>query len=223
MNAESPAKNGFLGMLLGLLGIGKTPTGTGSAPESLPYRLRDDFLSAAEASFYHVLRQVVGERATVCPKVGLGDLFFVVRPNENQGARNRIAAKHVDFVLCDPATMRPLAGIELDDASHTREDRKERDVLVEKIFKAAGLPLLRFPVQRSYALAEVNACIAPVFGSGESAPAISPDAASEPADGKLTAPLCPKCGVSLMIRTSARGRFFGCPNFPKCRETAQLA
>ena len=106
--------------------------------ERLPYLLRDDFLSPAEISFYHVLRQAVGERVTVCAKVRLADVFFVARPNENAAARNRIAAKHVDFLLCEPATMRPLAGIELDDASHARPDRQERDALVEKAFEAAG-------------------------------------------------------------------------------------
>ncbi len=97
-------KAGCLGLLLKLFGIGGPTTGNGA----LPSRLRDDFLSAAEVSFYNVLRQVAGERATVCAKVRLADLFRVARPNENAAARNRIAAKHVDFLLCDPLTMPAL-------------------------------------------------------------------------------------------------------------------
>ena len=42
-----------------------------------PYRIRDDFLSPAELSFYHVLKSVVGTRLLICPKVSLSDLFFV--------------------------------------------------------------------------------------------------------------------------------------------------
>jgi len=117
---------------------------------------------------------------TVGAKMRLADVFFVVRPNENAAARNRIAAdaaegsgrltsfaaKHVDVLLCGPATMRPLAGIELDDVSHVRPDRQERDVLVEKVFEAAGLSLVRFPAQRAYALAEVATRLSVVFGDG---------------------------------------------------------
>jgi hypothetical protein len=58
-----------------------------SAPGPLHYRVRDDFLSAAELSFYHVLRILVGDNAVVQSKVGLADIFFVSRPNENQAAR----------------------------------------------------------------------------------------------------------------------------------------
>jgi hypothetical protein len=117
---------------------------------SLPYRMRDDFLSAAEGSFYHVLRSVAGDAMVVCPKVGLTDLFFVQRPNENYAYRGRISQKHVDFVLCDARTMRPLLGIELDDASHTLENRKTRDAFVDKVFRAAALPLVRIRAQRAY-------------------------------------------------------------------------
>ena len=196
------------------------------------YRLRDDFLSPAEISFYHVLRQAVGERVTVCAKVRLADVFFVARPNGNAAARNRIAAKHVDFLLCDPATMRPVAGIELDDASHARPDRQERDALVEKVFEAAGLPLVRFSVQRAYALAEVEGTLSVIFGDGaqgERPPTPAPvepegygeagAVAQEPP--APSARLCPKCGIALVIRSGPRGKFYGCFNFPKCRGTTQ--
>lgn len=199
----------------------------------LPYRLRDAFLSPAEVSFYHVLRQAVGERATVCAKVRLADVFFVARPNENAAARNRIAAKHVDFLLCEPATMRPRAGIELDDASHARPDRQERDALVCKVFEAAGLPLVRFPVQRAYTLAEVEGKLSVVFGDGvhgERPPTGAPTGMEgngeagnvEQPPPAPSAPQCPKCGIVLVLRTGPRGKFFGCSNFPKCRETAQV-
>jgi very-short-patch-repair endonuclease len=35
--------------------------------------------------------------------------------------------------------------IELDDASHERSDRKDRDEFLERALKAAGVPLLRVP------------------------------------------------------------------------------
>ena len=57
-----------------------------------------------------------------------------------------ISQKHVDFVLCDPASMNPLIIIELDDMSHLKENAKVRDELVNSAFKQAGYPMLRIPV-----------------------------------------------------------------------------
>ena len=242
MSEPMNEKSGCLGILLKLFGIGPakpTQYGPDALPsfkdEPLPYRLRDDFLSPAEISFYHVLRQVVGERVTVCAKVRLADVFFVARPNENAAARNRIQQKHVDFLLCEPGTMRPLAGIELDDASHARANRQERDALVEKAFEASGLPLVRFPAQRAYALAEVAGRLTVIFGDGvvgERPPTPAPlESSVQEGQGEagnvVQAPhppsmsLCPKCGIELVIRSGPRGKFYGCSNFPKCRATAQ--
>ena len=90
MRNASSDKSGCLGVVLQLFGI-KPTTGPGSFPqlsfglhdEVLPFRLRDDFLSAAEISFYHILLSAVGDSLTVCPKVNLSDLFFVSRPDRN--------------------------------------------------------------------------------------------------------------------------------------------
>lgn len=152
--------NAILSAVLRLFGIN-----LGGGPEpvaTLPYRLRDDFLSPAEYSFYRVLVAAVGNRAVVCPKVNLNDVFFVARPNENQAYRNKIDRKHVDFLLCHPATMNPLGGVELDDSSHQRKDRKERDQFVDQVFAAAGLPIVHVATRASYNVeslaAELAAC-----------------------------------------------------------------
>lgn len=150
---SSTSKSGCLGLLFRLFGI--APPEHDAVP-AFPYRLRDDFLSPAEVSFYHVLLSAAEGKCTVCPKVNLADIFFVSRPDQNQAARNRITHKHVDFLLCDSHTMRPLAGIELDDATHARPDRQTRDAFVQKVFEAAGLPLLRFPAQRAYNRSEIS-------------------------------------------------------------------
>ena len=49
-------------------------------PLSLPYRLRDDFLSPAELSFYKVVSSLIGTKFTIQSKVRLADVFFVARP-----------------------------------------------------------------------------------------------------------------------------------------------
>ncbi len=67
-----------------------------------------------------------------------------------QGYKKRIDRKHVDFVLCEPDTFRPLLVIELDDAAHQRARSQESDVMKDKVLEAAGLPMLRVAVQGSY-------------------------------------------------------------------------
>lgn len=221
---ENPGCLGFLFRLFG----GK-PEGPKEAL-TFPYRLRDDFLSPAEASFCRVLLTVLNGAALVSPKVGLSDIFFVTRPHENRAAFNRIAQKHVDFLVCDPATLRPLFGIELDDASHARADRQARDGFVEQVFGAASLPLLRVPVQRAYSLPELSVQIEPLLKGVVMPPAdvmagaVKPQAVTSRTDA---APLCPKCAMPMVLRISSRGdragqQFYGCPNYPKCRETVPL-
>jgi hypothetical protein len=113
---------GCLAGLLRLLGIKPRQAARIETPEpdgALPYRLRDDFLSNAEASFYQVIQGMLGGYLTVCPKVSLSDILYVPRRNENyQAYHNKIDRKHVDFLICEPKTMRPRFAIELDDASH---------------------------------------------------------------------------------------------------------
>ena len=47
-----------------------------------------------------------------------------------------------------PATITPVVeviqdGVELDDASHLRPERRRRDILLEEVLRQAGIPLLR--------------------------------------------------------------------------------
>lgn len=215
MTRSSEVPQGCLAAILRLFGIN-----LGGGPEptpSLPYRLRDDFLSPAEYSFYRVLIAAVGDQAVVCPKVNLNDVFFVSRPNENQTYRNKIDRKHVDFLLCHPTTMKPLGGVELDDSSHQRADRQARDAFVDRVFAAAGLPIVHVAARASYNAESLAGELASCFDNtpGSVAPVVAVHESGEP--------ICPKCGVSMVQRTASKGvnkgnQFWGCRNYPKCRE-----
>lgn len=123
---------------------------------SLPYRATDSLLSNAERSFYLVLLQTIDAEWCVFAKVRLLDLLTIPRGTpEAHAHRNRVQSKHVDFVLCNRESLRPMLVIELDDASHERTRRAERDEFVNRVFKAAGTPLLRVRAQRSYNVGEL--------------------------------------------------------------------
>jgi hypothetical protein len=191
-----------------------------SEPLPLPYRLRDDFLSPAEFLFYKVVSSLIGAKFTIQSKVRLADVFFVARPNENFAFFNRIAQKHLDFLVCDSVTMKPVFGIELDDSSHKQNNRQERDEFVESVCEVAGLPLLRLPVQRAYNSSEVEVLIAPFVNDGGGVPAPPQSEASRQVG---SVPPCPKCGIPMVLRTAAQGahkgkQFYGCQNYPRCRE-----
>ncbi len=192
-----------------------------AAPAEYTYALRDDFLSRAEASFFHVLRAAAAADSLIFPKVRLADLVFPPRQEGQFGAWQRINRKHVDFVLCKPCTLRPLVALELDDRSHRRPDRLERDAFVDRVFADAGLPLVHVPARRSYDTRTVAALIdAALAGSANPAP---PPAA----EAHLAAPRCARCGGEMRLRTAARGpqtgeQFWGCVNYPRCRQTVAV-
>src|SRR5512142_3287766 len=91
------------------------PVGTKVKTEatSLPYRLRERFLSTPEVALYKTLWEMVGARYVILAKVALNDIFYIVRPNENVHYFSKLFRKHVDFLLCDSRTLQPQIGVEL--------------------------------------------------------------------------------------------------------------
>lgn len=192
------------------------------AQAEFPYLVRDDFLSPAEQSFYLVLKSAVSEWALICPKVALGDLFYATSsdPSKYRTFTNRIDRKHVDFLLCEPRTVKPLLGIELDDKSHQRADRQKRDEIVQQVFSAAKLPLVRVPVRPAYAVAELNTLLRQHVTLGEIRSLGRHSVQAEPA--ATPSPRCLKCDSAMVLRTARSGanqgdQFWGCSNYPRCR------
>lgn len=193
-----------------------------SAPADYTYALRDDFLSRAEQSFFHILHDAIATEYLIFPKVRLADLVFPPRQEGQFGAWQRINRKHVDFVLCDPRTLRPLAALELDDRSHRRSDRLERDAFVEQVFTDAALPLIRVPAQRTYHRQTIATLVAEAIMPQEATVVTEPIALVD-AEAKV----CNRCGGEMKVRTAAQGahrgeQFWGCTNYPKCRNIAEI-
>ena len=133
------------GCLAGLLGLFSKDQKQGNDIDIYPFRVRDDFLSNAEISFYHVLQLAINGEGVICPKVSLAELFFVTDKTEFQHYFNMISRKRTDFLVCDPQTMKPLYAIELDDQSHQKVDRIQRDAFVEKLFTKRAFLCSGFP------------------------------------------------------------------------------
>ena len=108
------------------------------------YTRKDFIMSRAEHECFGALVTAVRDRYYVFPQIHLSSIVDNKVVGQNwKAAVSHINQKSVDFVLCDKAYLAPKLAIELDDRSHERQDRIDRDGEVERILAEAGLPLLR--------------------------------------------------------------------------------
>lgn len=114
--------------------------------EKIPYR-RKYLLTKNELNFYKKLKLIADEYGyLIIAKVRLADLIKVnYEADEKERLKyfNKIAAKHIDFALCNPENMFVEYLIELDDNSHNNSKRIERDVFIEKVIEKSGYNLIR--------------------------------------------------------------------------------
>lgn len=102
------------------------------------------FLSKNELNFYKALIQTTAAKDyLILIKVNLADIIHPIKGSKNrQASLNKIDKKHIDFVLCSKTNLQPVLAIELDDSSHDRQDRKDRDEFVDQALESAGLKIL---------------------------------------------------------------------------------
>jgi hypothetical protein len=186
----------------------------------LPYRLREQFMSAPELSLYRVLTELVEDRYVICPKVALSDIFFIVRPNENVHFFNKIFRKHVDFLLCHPRSFKPAFGIHLVKPIAKSETR-ESDQFMEDLFLGAGLPLVQIPAGERYKLPDLidlfKQALLKVKDTGSLRATDKPD----------SVPMCPVCGRMMVLRIYREGpnegkKYYGCTDNPHCPGVVEI-
>jgi very-short-patch-repair endonuclease len=81
-----------------------------------------------------------------------------------QRAFNKISAKHFDFVICKKEALELKCVIELDDSSHKRQDRANRDNFLNDAAQSAGLAIVHFPVKASYTAEQIQSKLSRVMG-----------------------------------------------------------
>ncbi len=111
----------------------------------LPYR-RKYLLTKNEWLFYKRLKPLADRYGLgITAKIRLADLIEVDTEQTREFGRffSRISSKHIDFGLVNPENMEVKFLIELDDSSHNRPDRMERDNFINKVCKKTGYVLIR--------------------------------------------------------------------------------
>lgn len=125
-----------------------------SRKTSFRYKPKGPYLlSKGEKAFFDVLVQLISSDLYVCPKVRVADLIEVDLPKSDKyfwASFNKIAKKHVDFVLCSRTDFSSKLIIELDGGSHSSETRSQRDSFVDESFIQANIPVLHIPAQSFY-------------------------------------------------------------------------
>ncbi len=124
------------------------------------YKKKDFLITRAEHEFFDILVEIFGDKYHVFTQVHLPTILEHKINGQNwKGSFSHINGKSVDFVICDKEYIKPLVAIELDDKSHERLDRIERDSEVERMLKEAVMPLIRFENHGSFDKEEINKTI----------------------------------------------------------------
>ena len=182
--------------------------------DRLPYRLRKQFLSFTELALLSALQEMVEGQYIVCPKVAVNDIFYIQRPNENVHFYNKIFRKHVDFLLCEPDGMKPAFGVEVVKPI-AKEETRSADQFMEDLFLSVGLPLVHVPSSEQYNLADLVHLFQLAIQKVKQTEPLRADDTSD------SAPLCPQCGLVMVLRIHRGGpkagkRYYGCMNAPAC-------
>ena len=130
----------------------KEPEETFSETNISNYTKKEYLLTQNELKFYKLLKSITD-------KLEL-NLFCQVALYEIINAKdfkdfNRIKSKSIDFVITEKNCKIKLC-IELDDETHKRQNRIERDNFINEIFKNTNTKLLRIHTQNYYNIEELE-------------------------------------------------------------------
>jgi hypothetical protein len=146
---------------------------------------------------------------TVLAKVRIADIIKV----DEQITRDskyfyQIAYKHIDFIICNKADLDIICAVELDDFTHDTDERHERDRFVEEVLYECKIKLFRIKFKiMCIEERDIREIVNEVY--------------------RHQAPNCPVCKTKMDVYESKRKRnaghrFYGCINYPNCRETIDI-
>jgi hypothetical protein len=114
------------------------------------YKAKKFLMTRNEREVYKNLEKITKNKYYIFPQIHISEIIDHKIEGQNwKAALSKIQRKSVDYVLCDKETLGIVYVVELDDRTHEREDRVERDIEVEKIFTNAGVKLVRIKREMS--------------------------------------------------------------------------
>lgn len=120
------------------------------------YRKKERVLSNSEQDFFIKIEKILGAEYILLSKVRIEDFVMLGEKNifnnhHRWGLRNRIKSRHVDFLICDTSTTKPLLAIELDGKSHLSFKQQKRDDFIDKLYQTIELPVKHVSVGSDFA------------------------------------------------------------------------
>jgi hypothetical protein len=114
----------------------------GALAKPWPLEAKRQLLTERERALYQRLVQCLPNHI-VLAQVQLLQVLNFQRGRRTYAILNRISQLSLDFLILNPDTS-IVAAVELDDATHTRENRRQADARKSHALQSAGVPLIRW-------------------------------------------------------------------------------
>lgn len=101
------------------------------------YSVKPRYLSPIEDDYFKTLQSIIGKNYLIFPQVPLSQIIEKHSSNNLKSELFRV----IDFCVFD-LNYTPLLCIEINDTTHLKKERAERDSKVYDILKSAKLPLI---------------------------------------------------------------------------------
>ena len=116
------------------------------------YNKKEYLLTQPELKFFKLIKNITEKNnLNIFSQVAL----YEIVTSKNIKDFNKIKSKTIDFVITDVNSKIKLC-IELDDTTHIRENRQQRDKFLEELFEQLNIKLIRIPVQSYYNLKDIE-------------------------------------------------------------------
>lgn len=153
--------------VIAILAAFKAKSKGGGADEVWPFYAKKP-LSQPEQVLYFRLVQALPEHI-VLAQVQLSRLLGVKKGNNYQAWFNRINRMSADFVVCNKDSS-IVAVIELDDATHQKEDRQAADAKKDKALISADIRIVRWQAKTIPDIATIQSTLIPNIAVKRDAP-----------------------------------------------------
>lgn len=116
------------------------------------YIKKDYIMTEQEYKFYRLLKNYTSKNnLNLFAQVSL----YAIVNSKYYSDFNKIKSKSIDFVITDVNCKIKLC-IELDDYTHIKENRQNRDKFIDELFKQLEIKMLRIPEQNYYNMTEIE-------------------------------------------------------------------
>jgi hypothetical protein len=109
---------------------------------SAQFEVRERFLSEAALRLHVRLCRAVHDFGIVCPKPRVFEILRLLRAAEHLEDALRIDRKHIDFLICDATSGRPLCAVQIDQWDPLSQSYQMREELLHYAFERAGFPVI---------------------------------------------------------------------------------